>query len=363
MSNPRDPDMQEKPAARAASIGCTGQMNSVQIIVCVFIVSVCSACLVGCGDDGDTAAVTFKPQAGKIMNWSQIDSSIAVPTDAPVLQIDGGNSMRIDGTWENIYIVGDRSLEFDYLKDRVTLIPSNDAEVLAPNLPTLIKAGERKVVLWRAMDDPPELKRLFIVNSLGPGAFVKSMDAEGGVGGGLVMTRAENRAKDPKVGDVLYWKEHRSQTDELVGFDLAFACDDRSLLSVLPGDVPSGRITWTPFHCDRYDCGYPRSDVSNTTSYSAVTQKPGGDMSKSGSRPDCAVWTSERDGKAIVYVSMRCRNTPLPYELMFVEFSPTPALDPGELAVIRNIQIRLPKSPVTTPGFRASEFEPRIPSK
>ena len=200
MSNPRDPDMQEKPAARAASIGCTGQMNSVQIIVCVFIVSVCSACLVGCDDGGgNTAAITVKPQAGKIMNWSQIDSSIAVPTDAPVLQIDGGNSMRIDGTWENIYIVGDRSLEFDYLKDRVTLIPSNDAEVLAPNLPTLIKAGERKVVLWRAMDDPPELKRLFIVNSLGPGAFVKSMDAEGGVGGGLVMTRAENRAKDPKV--------------------------------------------------------------------------------------------------------------------------------------------------------------------
>ena len=136
-----------------------------------------------------------------------------------------------------------------------------------------------------------------------------------------------------------------------------------SLLSVLPGDVPSGRITWTPFHCDRYDCGYPRSDVSNTTSYSAVTQKPGGDMSKSGSRPDCAVWTSERDGKAIVYVSMRCRNTPLPYELMFVEFSPTPALDPGELAVIRNIQIRLPKSPVTAPGFKPSEFPAGIQSK
>ena len=91
MSNPRDPDMQEKPAARAASIGCTGQMNSVQSIVCVFIVSMCSACLVGCDDGGDTAAITVKPQAGKIMNWSQIDSSIAVPTDAPVLQIDGGS--------------------------------------------------------------------------------------------------------------------------------------------------------------------------------------------------------------------------------------------------------------------------------
>jgi hypothetical protein len=313
------------------------------------------ACLVGCGDDVSNA--TANASASKAVERVEAYSSKEDPLAAPTLHIDGMSSIRLWGEWKRVSITGERSLEFDYPEDLVEILPSEGSGWLKPNQPAIIKPGEEKSILWRARTDPSNTKRVDVIESYFPGVYAKNMDVEGINGGGLVATASETKRPKPFVGDVLFWQEHRSQTNQLVGFDLAFKCYDQELLNSLPGHMPSGTIRWTPFRCEEYDCGYRRSSFGNTTRYSSITEEPSTGIVKPGERPECTIQISEHDESAVVRLSMRCWPDSMPYELMFVEFSPNPSLKVGEQIVKEDIHVYLPKSPFKAEGFELPEFQ------
>ena len=319
------------------------------------------ACLVGCGDDVSNA--TANASASKAVERVEAYSSKEDPLAAPTLFIDGENAVSPWDVLSFLRISGERTVEFEYPDDLVTLIPIENTDFLQPGESgsSVIKPGERKGMLWRRKSDHPSMRRQFIVSSYTPAVYVVDMTAKGLKGGGTVSSLSGTQRENPHIGNVLYWEEHRSQSNQLVGFDLAFECADQELVILLPGFMPSGYVQWKPFACSvDPSCGELLSyshKHPNLTSYCNINEESGAGIVKPDESPECTIKITDHDGTAVVRISMRCWPNPMPYELMFVEFMPSALLEEGEISVNHNIHVYLPKSPFKAEGFELSEFQ------
>ena len=336
------------------------------------------ACLVGCGDAGASGTQANTKQVADVPRVIGMGSPIPVDSadgplheQLPEVHLDGRIlpvTRHLDYS-RPIRVSGVRTFEVkipellgnvftrEHVEDRAS---SGTHGGYLPGEVNIINPGTKKSIYWYRHEDPKDTFWTINIESVWPGVYAR-IPVVTELNGKRTNSYDRLSIDEKPIGNVLYWEEHRTNLNQLVGFDLAFEFFDDALLESLPTFSPHGMLLWHPL-TDYSDAqllvaGLRQNLRDPLLHYELVQAKPGTGIVMKDSRPECAMQISLEEESTVVRLSMRCWPQKLDVDLMCIELDPFGTLNEDDDQVLAQIDVYLPKSPFKAEGFELPEFQ------